>query len=77
MHLLVLLPEHGSPRKLSRLETVVEVALALGVEEKEDLIWVRAKNKANNFSVFQLISSQCTIMTGDPRSLLESLNGQI
>jgi hypothetical protein len=34
----VLLPENGCPCNLSRPETVVMVALALGVEEKEDLI---------------------------------------
>ena len=38
MYLLVLLPEHGRPCKFGRLETIVEVALALGVGEKEDLI---------------------------------------
>jgi hypothetical protein len=75
MYLLVLLPEHCSPCKLSRLETVVVVALALGVEEKEDLILGAAKNKPNNFSVFPLISIQCKIIRGDPKSVLESLNG--
>jgi len=35
--LLVLLPVHGCPCKLGRLEAIVEVALALGVSEKEDL----------------------------------------
>jgi hypothetical protein len=52
MHLRVLLPEHGSPRKISRLETVVEVALALGVEEKEDLILGAGKEQGKHFSVF-------------------------
>jgi hypothetical protein len=45
----VLLPEHGSPCNLGRPETVLEVALALGVEEKEDLILGADKEQSKQF----------------------------
>jgi hypothetical protein len=54
----VLLPEHGSPCNLGRPETVLEVALALGVEEKEDLILGAGKRtKQTILASFQLFRS--------------------
>ena len=37
IYLLVLLAVHGSPRKLGRLQSIVEIPLAFRVHEQKDL----------------------------------------